>query len=116
MLNFLENLVFSRVFSVKDLYTVTKGYSMAVKIRLARIGTKHKPFYRLIAIDARQKRDGQFLDNIATYDALKGNIIRFEEELYNNWVSKGAQVTPSAYKIYRMFKKTGIATQGAEAQ
>ncbi len=89
---------------------------MAVKIRLARIGTKHKPFYRLIAIDSRQKRDGQFLDNIGTYDALKGNIVRFEEELYNSWVSKGAQVTPSAYKIYRMFKKSGVAAQGATAQ
>lgn len=86
---------------------------MAVKIRLARIGTKHKPFYRVIAIDGRQKRDGQFLDNIATYDALKGKIVRFEEELYNNWVAKGAQVTPSAYKIYRQFKKDGIATQEA---
>lgn len=84
---------------------------MAVKIRLARIGTKHKPFYRLIAIDSRQKRDGQFLDNIGTYDALKGLIIRFEEELYNNWVARGAQVTPSASKIYRMFKKDGIAAQ-----
>jgi small subunit ribosomal protein S16 len=89
---------------------------MAVKIRLARIGTKHKPFYRLIAIDSRQKRDGQFLDNIGTYDALKGSIVRFEEELYNNWVSKGAQVTPSAYKIYRMFKKGGVAAQAAVAQ
>jgi len=89
---------------------------MAVKIRLARIGTKHKPFYRLIAIDSRQKRDGQFLDNIGTYDALKGTLVRFEETLYNNWVSKGAQVTPSAYKIYRLFKKSGVTAQGAVAQ
>jgi len=88
---------------------------MAVKIRLARIGTKHKPFYRLIAIDSRQKRDGQFLDNIGTYDALKGSIVRFEEELYNSWVSKGAQVTPSAHKIYRLFKTSGIAPTNARA-
>jgi small subunit ribosomal protein S16 len=84
---------------------------MAVKIRLARIGTKHKPFYRLVAVDSRQKRDGEFLDNIATYDALKSTIVRFEEELYKKWISRGAQVTPSAHKIYRMFKKNGIATQ-----
>ena len=89
---------------------------MAVKIRLARIGTKHKPFYRLIAIDARQKRDGEFLDNIGTYDALKSTIVRFEEDLYNKWVACGAQVSPSAYKIYRMFKKNGIVTQNAVAQ
>lgn len=88
---------------------------MAVKIRLARIGTKHKPFYRLIAIDSRQKRDGQFLDNIGTYDALKGSIVRFEEELYKQWIARGAQVTPSAYKIYRMFKKDGIALSGKTA-
>jgi small subunit ribosomal protein S16 len=89
---------------------------MAVKIRLARIGTKHKPFYRLVAVDARQKRDGEFLDNIGTYDALKSTIVRFEEELYNKWISCGAQVSPSAYKIYRLFKKSGVTAQGTVAQ
>ncbi|HEV2917421.1 MAG TPA: 30S ribosomal protein S16 [Candidatus Babeliales bacterium] len=84
---------------------------MAVKIRLARIGKKHHPFYRLVASDSRQKRDGAFLDNIGTYDAVHSKVVRFEEELYNKWVAQGAQVTPSAQKIHRLFKKEGIAVQ-----
>jgi small subunit ribosomal protein S16 len=95
---------------------------MAVKIRLARIGKKHCPFYRLVAVDSRQKRDGAFLDNLGTYDVVNSRVVRFEEELYNAWLGKGAQVTPSAEKIHRMYKKDGLfmqslsPAQGAEAQ
>jgi small subunit ribosomal protein S16 len=81
---------------------------MAVKIRLARVGKKHYPFYRLVAIDSRQKRDGEFLDNLGTYDVIKSKVICFNEALYQAWLSKGAQVTPSAQKIYRMYKKQGV--------
>jgi small subunit ribosomal protein S16 len=89
---------------------------MSVKIRLARIGTKHKPFFRLVAVDSRQKRDGAFLDNIGTYDALKGRLVRFEEELYNAWVSRGAQVSPSAYKIYRLYKSNSVAVPQGDTE
>ena len=81
---------------------------MSVKIRLSRIGKKHVPFYRVIAVDSRKKRDGAFLANIGTYDGLKSIIIRFDEALYGEWIAKGAQVTDSAEKIYKQFKKIGI--------
>jgi small subunit ribosomal protein S16 len=86
---------------------------MSVKIRLARIGKKHVPFYRLIAIDSRNKRDGQYLDNIGTYDAINGKIVVFHEELYDQWLAKGAVATDSAKKIYKMHKKS---TQSAPAK
>jgi small subunit ribosomal protein S16 len=78
---------------------------MAVRIRLSRIGKKHVPFYRVIAIDSRSKRDGQFLANIATYDGLKGAVVCFDETLYNEWIAKGALPTDSAKKIYRLYKR-----------
>lgn len=81
---------------------------MAVKIRLARIGKKNSPFYRLVAVDSRQKRDGAFLDNLGTYDGLKSCLVRFEEDLYNKWVERGAQVTLSAAKVHRLYKRVGI--------
>ena len=81
---------------------------MAVKIRLSRIGKKHAPFFRLVAVDSRVKRDGKILDNIGTYDTLKGQVIQFHEDLYTSWISKGALPTDSAERIYLAFKKHGI--------
>lgn len=82
---------------------------MAVKIRLSRIGKKHSPFYRIVAIDSRKKRDSASLAIIGTYDPLKTSIIKFDEETYTAWIKKGAQPTDSAKKIYRLFKKNAIA-------
>ena len=79
---------------------------MAVKIRLSRIGKKHAPFYRVVAIDSQKKRDGASLDIIGTYDVLKSSIVRFDEALYSSWIAKGAQPTDSAKKIYNLFKKS----------
>lgn len=84
---------------------------MSVKIRLSRIGKKHEPFYRVIAVDGRKKRDGAYLQDIGTYDVVKGSIVRFDEVAYQDWISKGAQPTDSAEKIFRMFKKIGLGVK-----
>ena len=47
---------------------------MAVKIRFSRIGKKGIPFYRLIAVDSRKKRDGAFLEDLGTYDAVNEKL------------------------------------------
>jgi small subunit ribosomal protein S16 len=44
---------------------------MAVKIRLTRMGTKKKPFYRFVAADSKAPRDGKFLEILGTYDPMK---------------------------------------------
>lgn len=82
---------------------------MAVKIRLSRIGKKHVPFYRIVAIDSRKQRDGQVLDNLGTYDGLKASLVVFNEEKYAQWISKGAQPTDSAKKVYKIYKKSGVS-------
>jgi small subunit ribosomal protein S16 len=81
---------------------------MAVRIRLSRIGKKHAPFFRLVAIDSRKKRDGEVLANIGTYDVLNRRVIQFHEEIYNDWLSKGALPTDSARKLHRLYKKEGV--------
>ena len=48
---------------------------MSVKIRFARVGKKHRPFFKLVAIDSRKKRDGQYLDNIGTFDPIKNEVV-----------------------------------------
>jgi small subunit ribosomal protein S16 len=85
-------------------------FFMAVKIRLSRIGTTNRPFSRIVAVDSRKKRDGAQLANIGTYDPINRTVIQFHEEIYLDWLSKGAIATDSAVKIYKLFKRAGIST------
>ena len=78
---------------------------MAVKIRLSRIGKKKAPCYRIVAVDSRKKRDGAYLDNLGTYDALKGVVITLHQERIDYWVSKGAILADSVKKIIKEHKK-----------
>ena len=96
---------------------------MAVKIRLSRIGTTNRPFYRIIATDSRSKRDGAILANVGTYDPINGSVVTFCEDIYKEWLSKGAIATDSAKKVYRLFQKAGSsramvtpATEAAQAE
>lgn len=82
---------------------------MAVKIRLSRAGTTNRPFYRVVVMDSRKKRDGAHLANIGTYDPIKGTIVQFHENTYQEWLSKGALSSDSVKKIYKLYKKTAPA-------
>jgi small subunit ribosomal protein S16 len=79
---------------------------MAVRIRLARKGTKKKPFYRLVAADSEAPRDGRFLEILGFYDPTKDPAqITIHEEKVNHWLMKGAGVSESARAI---LKKHGL--------
>lgn len=78
---------------------------MAVTIRMSRIGKKNRPFFRVVASDSRKKRDGQVLANIGTYDPITSSVVLFDEEVYNQWISKGAIPSDTVKKVYRLFKK-----------
>lgn len=77
---------------------------MAVKIRLSRIGKKKAPFYRIVAVDSRKKRDGEFLEDLGTYDALHTKLVNFREDRINHWIALGAQPTLTVKKIQRLHK------------
>ena len=104
MLNFLRDLV---VFNCEffNIYR-SKDYYMAVKIRLSRIGKKKAPFYRIVAVDSRKKRDGASLENLGTYDGLKGVIVQLDLERVNYWVSKGAILSDTIKKLLKMKSKS----------
>jgi len=70
-----------------------------VKIRLSRIGKKHVPFYRIVAVDSRRQRDGAVLEDLGTYDGLKGIVISLREDRLNDWVAKGAVVTNAVKRL-----------------
>jgi small subunit ribosomal protein S16 len=83
---------------------------MAVKMRLTRIGKKHAPFYRVIVTDGRNARDGKIIENVGTYDALKGDLVQFHADRVEHWISQGAVLTDSVQKLYAKYKKTTVAS------
>ena len=70
---------------------------MSIKIRLARAGSKKRPFYRVVAADSRMPRDGRFIEKLGTYDPLlskdDSNRVKLDLERIKEWLSKGAQTT-----------------------
>jgi small subunit ribosomal protein S16 len=79
---------------------------MAVRIRLARMGAKKKPFYRLVAADSQSPRDGRFLEILGYYDPMKEPaVVKVHEDKVNYWLEKGARLTESARAL---LKKQGL--------
>ncbi|MBQ4383665.1 MAG: 30S ribosomal protein S16 [Firmicutes bacterium] len=79
---------------------------MMVKIRLKRIGSKGKPFYRIVAADERSPRDGRFIEQLGTYDPNQNPaVIKFDEEKLKKWIGNGAQPTDS---VKMLLKTAGI--------
>ena len=79
---------------------------MPVKIRLTRIGAKKKPYYRIVVMESRKKRDGGFIDRIGTYTPITNPpFIEMNMEKYNEWIKKGALPTQAVLKIIKLKTK-----------
>jgi small subunit ribosomal protein S16 len=82
---------------------------LAVRFRLARFGTKKRPFYRIVVADSRAPRDGRFIENVGTYDPLQSpEKIVLDREKIIEWYRKGARPTETVQNI---FKKEGILSE-----
>ena len=65
---------------------------MAVKIRLKRMGSKKRPFYRVVVADSRSPRDGRFIETVGTYNpVVEPAEVKLNEELVLSWLNNGAQ-------------------------
>jgi small subunit ribosomal protein S16 len=79
---------------------------LSVKIRLRRMGTKGKPFYRVVVADSRTARDGRFIETIGTYDPRTDPAtVKIDEERALLWMGRGAQPTDTTQAL---LKKQGI--------
>src|SRR6266536_3226967 len=77
-----------------------------VKIRLMRMGSTKRPFYRVVVADSRSPRDGRFIENIGKYHPLEEpSLIEIDEERALHWLRVGAQ--PSS-QVRNLMVKTGI--------
>ena len=82
---------------------------MAMKIRLARGGSKKRPFYRIVAADSRMPRDGRFIEKLGTYNPLlpkdSEERVKMDIDRIKHWLEQGAQPTD---RISRMLEAAGV--------
>ncbi len=92
---------------------------MSVKLRLKRMGTKKRPFYRIVATDSRNRRDGRFIEQLGYYDPLTSPPnIKIEEELIMKWMANGAIPSTNVEGLLRRtgtLKKWVLVKQGVPA-
>ncbi|MCK4577032.1 30S ribosomal protein S16 [candidate division WOR-3 bacterium] len=81
---------------------------MAVKIRLRRIGSKKKPFYRIVVADSRSPRDGKFIEIIGHYNPRSENDLVLNLEKAEEWQKKGAQPTNTVECLIKRLKKQQV--------
>lgn len=87
---------------------------MSLKIRLARAGTKKRPFYHIVIADARSPRDGRFIEKLGTFNPLLDksaeNRVVLNTERAQHWVSVGAQPTD---RVARFLDAAGLVKREA---
>jgi small subunit ribosomal protein S16 len=85
-----------------------------VRIRLTRMGRRNRPFYRVVVMDSRRRRDGAYIDSLGFYDPIKDPaIMNINVEKAVEWILKGAQPTDTVRSI---FSKFGVMKMVHEAK
>jgi small subunit ribosomal protein S16 len=83
---------------------------MALKIRLARAGSKKRPYYHIVIADARAPRDGRFIETIGAWNPMlpkeNGERVKVDADRAKHWLSHGAQPTD---RVLRFLDEAGVA-------
>ncbi|HAO96773.1 MAG TPA: 30S ribosomal protein S16 [Verrucomicrobiales bacterium] len=81
-----------------------------VALRLTRKGSKDRPYYKIVAIDSRKRRDARYIEQIGTYDPLQpGANYTLDLEKADGWISKGAQPSETVASIIKKARKVSDA-------
>jgi small subunit ribosomal protein S16 len=82
---------------------------MSLKLRLARAGTKKRPYYHVVVADARAPRDGRFIERLGNFNPLLGreakDRLRLDLDKVKAWIAKGATPTD---RVLRFLDETGV--------
>ena len=83
---------------------------MAVKIRLARHGSKKRPYYRIVVAHSEAPRDGRYIEQVGVYDPTRSPAhVEFKTEKLSAWLSKGASPTQTVAQLIRKAAPAGPA-------
>ncbi|MER3398762.1 MAG: 30S ribosomal protein S16 [Chloroflexota bacterium] len=81
-----------------------------LRIRLRRMGSKNRPFYRIVVADARAPRNGEYIDMVGIYDPLTEPFtLRVDADKVREWLRKGAQPTET---VARLLVRAGVDLGG----
>lgn len=86
---------------------------MALKIRLARAGSKKRPYYHIVIADVRSPRDGRFIETVGSWNPLlpkEGERVKLDEERIKHWLGNGALPTD---RVLRFLDQAGISKRDA---
>lgn len=87
---------------------------MATKIRLARAGSKKRPYYHIVIADVRAPRDGRFIERVGSYNPMlpkeSGERVQLNEDRIKHWLSQGAQPTD---RVLRFLDLAGLLKREA---
>lgn len=87
-----------------------------VVIRLARGGSKKRPFFNIVAADSRNRRDGRFLERVGFYNPVasgKAESLRVAFDRLEYWVGNGAQISPTVTRLVKEAKAKAVAAPAA---
>jgi small subunit ribosomal protein S16 len=83
-----------------------------LRIRMQRLGRRNRPCYRIVVIDGRSKRQGEYLENVGTYDPISKDAtkeIKVMKERIDHWVKLGAQMSDSVKLLVKRASKQAAA-------
>jgi small subunit ribosomal protein S16 len=87
---------------------------MALKIRLARIGTRHLPVYRVVVAEARSRRDGAAVEQIGTYHPKQSDVaLKLNLDRVDYWVKHGAVPTSTVHSLIKKARHAAPAATTA---
>lgn len=86
---------------------------MSVSIRLSRKGTSNRPYYKIVAVDSRKRRDGRYIEQLGTYDPLQeGTNFTIDLAMAEKWLAVGAKPSET---VNSMIRKARAGTRAASA-
>ena len=91
---------------------------MAVRIRMKRMGRRHRPFFRICAMDSRKPRDGKAIEELGHYDPMvrdKSQRVKLDLERVEYWLSVGAQPSEKVAVLIKKVKTSKFGTAAAPA-
>jgi small subunit ribosomal protein S16 len=93
----------------------SRRHKMALKIRLARAGSKKRPYYQIVVADSRSPRDGRFIEQIGFWNPQlpkDGERVKVDEDRVKHWLGHGAQPTD---RVLRFLDAAGLAKREARS-
>lgn len=85
-----------------------------VKIRLHRMGKRHCPFYRVVVVPSRSKRDGKYIEVVGIYNPLRKEETRLSLERISYWIEKGAKPTETVARLMRTLERRSYGSERAD--